>query len=268
LHRRLPLQFADLIVAPSSTARDALLGLGVTRPIEVIPNGVDLKRFRPTLSSDDKQPLRTRLGLDPRGQIILFLGSLIERKGPDLLLRAWPDIVRSHPLAQLVFVGPTRDELGQGLKAGESPAITGAMAAGPDIGKRVVFTGRVTNVEDYLRSADLLAFPSRREGMPNAVLESFACGLAAVMTPFLGLSPELGRPGEEYVLVGPAPEALAAGIINLLSDPRQRQELGRRARRWAENHLDLETSLDRYAALYRRLRDSRGAERREGPKPA
>ena len=254
LNRWLPLQCVDCIVAPSTAVRDALKDLGVSRPIEVIPNGVDLKRFRPLGSPDAKRALRERLGLDPHGEIILFLGAFIARKGPDLLLQAWEQIKRERPQAQLVFVGPSREDLlAEGNVAGRDPM---PCARATSEGQaRILFTGRVANVEDYLQAADLLAFPSQREGMPNAVLEAYASGLAVVMTPFLGLSPELGSPGREYILVERAPQALAEGIVALLSDPGRRERIGRQARTWAEEHLDLERSLDQYAELYRGLRD-------------
>lgn len=256
LSRRLPLQCVDCIVAPSVAVRDALRNLDVTTPIEVIPNGVDLRRFQPLSSLGEKPALRERLGLDPHSEIILFLGAFIKRKGPDLLLRAWEWIQQERPQAQLVFVGPSREDLlAEGNVAGKDSVSYAPETL--DGETRVLFTGRVENVEDYLRAADILAFPSEREGMPNAVLEAYASGLAAVMTPFLGLSPELGRPGEEYVLVERTPQAFAEAVVDLLRDPQRREKLGQQARRWAEEHLDLETSLDRYAELYRRLKKGR-----------
>jgi len=253
LYWRLPFQLVDCVVTASTVGRGALRNLGVTTPIEVIPNGVDLKRFRPLAPADAKRALRERLGLDLEGEVILFLGGLIERKGINVLLQAWATIARRRPQAQLVLVGPTKDDLQQGTQSPGGQDIIGAAINNSGAAERVLLTGRVTNVEDYLQAADLLAFPSRREGMPNAVLEAFACGVATVMTPFLGLSDELGRPGEQYVLVKRKPQALAEAIIALLVHPQRRQHLGQHARRWAERHMDLETTLNRYAGLYRKL---------------
>jgi glycosyltransferase involved in cell wall biosynthesis len=122
----------------------------------------------------------------------------------------------------------------------------------------VTFTGAVDNVEAYLQTADVFVFPSRKEGMPNVVPEAFACGLASILTPFKGLPDEFGRPGEQYVLVERNAEALATAINAILDDPERRRQLGRRGRKWVEEHLDVEISLDRYADLYYELaNDSR-----------
>ena len=109
------------------------------------------------------------------------------------------------------------------------------------------------NVEDYLRASDMFAFPSFREGMPNVVLEAMSSGLPVLMTPFIGLSDELGRAGREYLLADHDPKSIAAVLTELIEDGGLREKLGQQARRWVENNLDIEGSLDRYAALYYEL---------------
>ena len=89
--------------------------------------------------------------------------------------------------------------------------------------------------------------------MPNAVLEAMACGVPCVLTPFEGLSAELGEPGREFLLAAHDSDALAATVLEVLESADQRQKVGQAARSWVERHLDLEVSLDRYAQLYRRL---------------
>ena len=89
--------------------------------------------------------------------------------------------------------------------------------------------------------------------MPNVVPEACACGTAVVLTAFEGLSPEMGRPGETFELVDREPEAIAARVSCLLSDPARRDSFGRSARTWVEQNMDVEQSVDAYADLYRTL---------------
>jgi glycosyltransferase involved in cell wall biosynthesis len=89
--------------------------------------------------------------------------------------------------------------------------------------------------------------------MPNVVLEAMASGVPVVMTPFIGLSEDFGRPGEEYLLAKRNPEALASTMSEVLNDEKFQARLGKRGRDWVERTMDLEKSLDRYAAFYRDL---------------
>jgi len=251
LSRRIPLQFVDYIIAPSIAVRDALWDLGVETPVQVIPNGVDLQRFKPPSTPEEKKNMRKKLGFNLDGPLVLFVGALIKRKGIDLLLEAWRKIKQRCPNSRLVLVGPIPREMAQSFKKREIPSFVIDEMNEKDAG--FVHVGCVSNIEDFYRVADLLVFPSLREGMPNVVLESFASGLPVVMTDFLGLSPELGCPNREYILVDRTPADIANAVISLINSPRRRKEIGSNARRWVERYMDLERVLDQYAEFYRSI---------------
>jgi len=253
IYWRFPFNLVDCVVVSSSAMRRRLEALGVSALIEVIPNGVDLRRFRPLANAEAKARLRAKLGLKPGWEIILAVGPIIPRKGTDVLVEAFVSLCHDYPNAHLVLVGP-RHDLNRETLAGFRQRLQDTIAAA-NARHRVIFTGAVSNVEDYLQAADLLVFPSRREGMPNVVPEAMACGLATILTSFLGLPDEFGHSGEHYVLAERTPQALAATIAALLDDPERRQQLGRQAREWVEKQMDVEKSLDRYASLYRQLAD-------------
>ena len=249
--QRISFNLADDIVVSSTIMRRKLEDTGVSSPIRVIPNGVDLQRFRPIESEDHKASLRRKLGLDPADHIILAIGPIIPRKGTDFLIEAFARLCPDHPSARLVLVGP-RHDLGT-----EGPDPFGRrlqkMIAEANVQDRVIFTGGVSNVEDYLRAADLLVFPSLREGMPNVMPEAMACGLPVISTPFLGLPEEFGTRGVHYVLSNWEIENLAGDISRFLDDSESRQNFGREARRWVEQNLDVTHGLDQYAAFYREV---------------
>ncbi|MGI9628316.1 MAG: glycosyltransferase family 4 protein [Longimicrobiales bacterium] len=258
----LAFRFIDCVVASSTVMRDQLVQNGVKTRIEVIPNGVDLSRFHPVAGPAEKAALRTRLDLPAEGELVVFLGGfLIERKGLDLLADAWSSISNAYPHARLVLVGPHHDSLRP--TEAQAPFLDRIKAslATSGAGDRVIMTGHVENVEDYLAAADVFVFPSRREGMPNVVAEAYASGAPTVMAPFLGMPKEFGEPGREYIAVDHSVPQIAAAVEALLGDPGRRNELARAGRDWVERTLGVERSLDRYAGLYRDLSADAGGSR-------
>jgi glycosyltransferase involved in cell wall biosynthesis len=241
----------DCIITNSRTNRDRLVRLGVESRIEVILNGVELKNYFPAADNAEKAMLRSRLSCPPGGKMIVSVGAVHPRKGTDLLLQAWPQIAQEMPDAHLFLIGMRHDRNNPKLKKfGQSvEAWIGASGAAD----RIHFTGYVTNVADYLKAADLFLFPSRIEGMPNAMLEAMACGVPVVTCPFTGFSADLGKPDEQFVLVNHLPEAIAQAVVAVLNDNRLQQRLSRNARSWVVQTMDMEKTLDRYAMLYREM---------------
>ena len=70
--------------------------------VQLVPQGVDIDRFRPV---DDRMSIRRELGLPTVGPLLTFVGSLVHRKGLDVLVDAWCDVHRAHPAARLLLVG-------------------------------------------------------------------------------------------------------------------------------------------------------------------
>jgi glycosyltransferase involved in cell wall biosynthesis len=243
----------DCVVASSTVVRESLRAIGVTTRIEVIPNGVDTRTFAPPASPQARRAVAEQLGLDPDAEIVLYVGGLIPRKGIDVLVEAWAKIARCRPRAFLVLVGPDPQQLwGEGESSGFLAQIRASLAAS-GAKERVVFTGLRDNVAPYYQAADVFAFPSRREGMGNVVLEAMSSGVPCVLAPFAGLPDDFGHPGEQYLLVERTPDAFADAICTLLDDPDRHMQFGHQARQWAEEQLGVAHSLDKYAALYREL---------------
>jgi glycosyltransferase involved in cell wall biosynthesis len=247
----------NLIVANSQSVAQRMTQLGITsNRIATIPNGVDLARFRPVSSPEEKSALRQKLGLKADMEIILFVGYIIPRKGVDLLLGAWSKIAQARDKAYLVLVGPYEKKNREENAAQTPPTFFSEMekiiqaSAAPE---RIFLTGEVINVDDYLRAADVFVFPSRQEGSPNALLEAMASGSSCVVTPFKGLSPEMGTAGKDFLLASFTTESIAENTIRLLSDQAQDRHIGQSACQFAKDHFDVEHSLDQYAQMYRNL---------------
>ncbi|RMF29656.1 MAG: glycosyltransferase [Chloroflexi bacterium] len=117
----------------------------------------------------------------------------------------------------------------------------------------VRFVGMVADPTPYLQAADLFVFPSRQEGMPNALLEAMACGLPFVATR-LGCIEEMA-PSEQHPFLVPTDdvEALTEAITSLARDADTRRELGIAVRRTVEMRFSLNAVADQYLTLYRQL---------------
>lgn len=154
---------ADLVFCYTSTDRERLRDLGVRAPIAVVANGIDAERFSP------RGPVSDRIPAD--GPVVLFVGRLVEGKRPVAALEAVARLREGRPSATLTVVGdgPLRADL-------ES------LARDLGVESSVRFLGSVTYDEmpAIYRGADVLALPSRTEGVPRTVLEAIAAGVPVV----------------------------------------------------------------------------------------
>jgi glycosyltransferase involved in cell wall biosynthesis len=109
-------------------------------------------------------------------------------------------------------------------------------------GDTVRFAGLVSDPERYVRAADILAFPSRKEGLPNALIEAQASGLPAVASRLPGCTTDVVEDGETGLLV----------------EPGEAQKLAAAARGRALERFNLDAVADAYRGLYGELPPRRG----------
>lgn len=226
--------------------------------IQVIGNGVDCDRFAPP-DLEVKRAARARLGLSADAPVVLSVGSVIPRKGMDLLVKSWPQVLQTFPQAKLVIAGSVGRRTTFMDKAATLDAYTAEVMAMidalPDPGS-VILSGReVEEVTDYYQAADMFAFASEREGLPNVVLEAMACGLPCLLAPFDGFplpGEEFGFPDQHFVPCEHSPASIAAGIAGLLDSESKRIKLGKQARQQMILEQSLPMVLNHWARTYRR----------------
>ena len=183
--------------------------------------------------------------------MITTVGGIMPRKGSHLLLEAWAQLAVEFPHVHLVLVGPRKDLEQPGLKNFRNQLRKSVSTSGAP--ERVHFTGLCKNVEEYQRASDIFVLPSEREGMPNSVLEAMASRVAVIVTPFKGLSHDLGTPGTHFLLCDRNVTDLASALRLLLKNPAQRSKFAAQGYQWIRENMNIERSLDRYAALYHEL---------------
>jgi glycosyltransferase involved in cell wall biosynthesis len=204
------------------------------------PNGVDTALFSP--GSRD-EALAASLGLSDE-PVITFVGEARQKKGLTILLLAFAQVCARHSSRpRLLLVG--------GVRKDDEPILDVFRRQNPRLAVRVVPNVAHRELPAYYRLADVLAFPSLRDGMPNALLEGMACERAAIASNVGGMSDVL-RDGDNGILV-PAGDvnALADAISSLLADPSRRAQLGRAGRATVESDFTPERELQLNLDIYR-----------------
>ncbi len=231
------LSAADGIVALSSELADAAVAMGAApERVTVLHNGVDSERFRP----EDRAEARERLGLPAGDRIVLFVGSLLPVKGPDVLLSAFGELLSAF--------GELADPQVRLVVAGDGPWAASLRRQATDLGiaDRLSMIGHVphTDLPALYSAADLLCVPSRSEGCPNVVLESLACGTPVVGSQ-VGAIPDLVTSDCGAVVPPDDPAALCAGLRQALDASWDRTQVRARAEgmTWADNARKLHAVL-------------------------
>ena len=231
-------RWTDAIVCVSETERDQGARAGVAGTWAIVPNGVDLAAFAPR----DQHEARQALG-EASGPLVVCVGRLSRQKGQDVLLRAWREVVESVPEARLVLVGGGPDE--DGLKATAPEGVS--------------FAGVSEEVSRWLAAADVVAVPSRWEGMSLSMLEALAAGRSVVTTDVPGAR-EAVAPDAGAIVPVEDPGALAAALVKRLEDHDLCEAEGRAARAIAEERFSLALSGERMLEVYRDVFARRSAQ--------
>ncbi len=234
VRRRLIVEAANQsggMITRSGKLAELLGDAGVAKEkLHPIYNGVDLETFCP----GNREEARRQLGLPLDAKIVLFVGNFYEVKNPLLLVRAHAALCQLEPdrKIQLVMIG-----------AGHLSREARREADAGSFGNAVSLAGRrqPEEIARFMQAADLLCVPSDNEGVPNVILEAFACGLPVVSTRVGGIHEVLtenflGRLVEKQNLPG-----LVSALQLALSNPAESSLI--------RNHA-LQFSWERTAAAY------------------
>ncbi|MFB7614162.1 glycosyltransferase [Kitasatospora sp. NPDC056181] len=232
-------RWAHRLLCVSVQERADGVAAGLHADWAVVPNGVDVRHYAPA----ERRSARIALGLDLDAPLAVCVGRLCRQKGQDVLLAAWPEVLRRVPQARLALVGGGPD--------GAVLADTVRESAEPS---RVRLAGDVPDPRPWLAAADLVVLPSRWEGMALAPLEAMAMGRPVLLTDVPGAR-ECLPPAERKQAVVPPEDAgaLATRMAEALSDPIECERRGVRLRDHAAARHDVRSVVEQVDALYRDL---------------
>ena len=221
---------ASAVVANSRGLRQLATTFDSHFEIPVIPNGIDLDTYKSA-------------GRDWSFPRLLSAGRIVHQKGLDLAMRA---------------LGGLKELNWEWRIAGDGPQMSGLQSLAKELGvdDRVHFLGWQSR-EQLMKcygQANVFLFPSRHEGMPNAMLEAMASGLPVIASCIAG-NEELVIDGETGFLVPSEDvQVLQSALKKLLSDPALREKMGRASRQHVEANYSWESTAQQYALLLEKVK--------------
>jgi glycosyltransferase involved in cell wall biosynthesis len=205
--------------------------------ITIVPNGVDIEKFKPVDSTAAKQ----QLGLSPE-PTVLFMGSLIPRKGLPHLVEAAKKVVKQQENTKFVIIGtgPLRGQIEESVAA--------AGLAG-----NFVFLGNLkeNQLATAYNAADVFVLPSIQEGQGIVLLEAQACGKPVVAFGVGGVNEAVRQKETGFLLDLGDTEGFADRLLELLGDAALRKKMGAAGRRFIAENYTWDICAQRMLGIYR-----------------
>lgn len=227
----------DLVISPSAGMAGVLRSLGVNCPIEIVPNGVELKRFRQ--ACDD---CRAEFGFTANDILLVYSGRLAPEKNLGFLLHAFAGTTEAVDNLHLIVLGSGPEEETLKMRAAEL-----------GITHQVHFTGLIeyNDIPRYLAMCDLFVTASVTEVHPLSVIEAMATGLPVVGVRSVGVGDTV-EDGVTGFLSNNDQAAYAAKLTRLCIEKTMRKKMGAAARKASEKFAiehTTKTMLDHYEQL-------------------
>lgn len=234
----------DRFINVSSSERQACLALGLLDAERslVVCNGIDWQSF--DALTVDARRVKADLGFDPGDVIVGQIAKFDVQKAQDDLAAAIPLVIEKCPSAKFLFVGD----------GALRPQIE-AQVRRLGVDRQVVFTGYRDDVARLLKAMDVIALPSRWEGLPLVLLEAMACRKPIVASRVTGNIDVVVDGVTGFLVPSGAPQALAERIVLLLQDAHLCDELGRRGRERVEQEFSLAQMVAHMRSVYQDLLD-------------
>jgi glycosyltransferase involved in cell wall biosynthesis len=234
------LGIADILVAVSTgTQRQAEReGVKLER-IAVIPNGItpiDLELV-------NRSNARKQAGMTNGDLYLLSVGRLVYQKGHEFLIHAMPNVLRQYPSMKVGICGEgvLRSQLEEQISK-------------LDLSDSVKLLGQWDDVSQFLALTDIFVLPSRWEGLPIALLEAMSVGLPVIATRVEGVEDVVEDQVHGLLVPVEDSEALAKAILQLINDPKQRNEMGMAASLRVKQLYTVNHMCEEYLKIIKKLR--------------
>ncbi|MBW8708272.1 MAG: glycosyltransferase [Alphaproteobacteria bacterium] len=207
----------------------------------LIPQGV---RLPPPAEFDLRMATRESLGVASDDIVLLYLGSICERKGVDQLVRTFAELAAKRPALRLVLVGPVLEE--------DYWAAINQQIESRNLADRITHIDFDPSPARYYAAADIFVFASIDEGFGNVLLEAMSHGLPVVSRYLDGVTEAFIEHGESGFLFSRA-DMFAKSLLALIDDVDFRQRVGQIARQTVRAKYDIVDIATRYSGLYQEL---------------
>lgn len=235
-------RLVDKVNACSRFSADAVEKLEGFPLCEVILNGISIDQFPARGGAADQFSLRGKLGLPLNDPLVACVARLHPIKDHLTLLKAWIEVLKTHPNAKLLLVGE-----------GEERNNLEAFCQTHGIEASVKFLGVHRNVQDFLMCIDVFALTSLTEASPLTLLEAMSCGCPSVVTNVGGNSEHITDGVEAFLAPRGDAMKIAECLSRLLSDRGMRESMGKAAREKVIKDFTIERCFEQYKQLYSSL---------------
>lgn len=241
------------VIAPSMKVYDLLKDYGVTKPIKVIPTGIELFRFnKENQTQEDLLRLKERLGIKRDAPVILFIGRIAREKSIDIVLRQIPKVLRAIPDAKYLIVG-------DGQTVGDLKALAKELG----IENSVVFAGEQPweKIGMFYRLGDAFVSPSVTETQGLTIIEAMASDVPVVAKKDKNIEGLIDNRFNGMVFN--SENELADILIELLSDKGLSQSIVSNAQKTVEQYSS-EIFAQNVEAVYKEVLESRSKSAKKG----
>ncbi len=217
--------------------------------IEIIYPGVDTHKFTPT-DSQQKNLLRTELGIENSNFVLFTARNLVPRMGLDDLIIAFSSLANKKSNLKLFIAGG-------GFLEKDLMIISSRL----NLESKIKFLGGLAEDElvKYYQSADLFILPTRfLEGFGIATIEALACGLPVLATPVGGTIEVLGKFDKNLLFSDSNAESMASKILEFIETKTDRRILAKHCRDFVLENYSLEKFSDHTGKFYRTISEKHG----------
>jgi glycosyltransferase involved in cell wall biosynthesis len=224
---------ASTIIFTSTGEMQETLPLNIKAPIAIIPHGIDNIFLR---GNEPENSFRFKYLNNHKGPILLYLGRLNAKKGLDILIESFANVLKVIPDARLVIVG------GWDPPSYKSKILN--IVSNFSLNEKILFTGPLFGEEKYSAfiAADVFVLPSIAENFCTSMFEAMKCGLPVIISENLNLSHEV-KEAKAGIVVKRDSDSFAQAIIDFFRGNMVRSELSENGLKFASSYTWEKTGL-------------------------
>lgn len=239
----------DYLVGVSDALYQAIKQVCPRKAVQ-ITYGIQDDLFVP-LPRQEKEQFRRAQGVRNSDVVFCFVGLVVHRKGFDLISEVFPEIVHEFPNSVFWCAGPKSHNESKHIHDDE---VEGYIHSLSDVSERVKFWGNIADrqyLAKIIGAADVLLFPTRKEGFGLAPVEAMSCGVPPIIARIPGVTDLACIHGESGIYITPENrEELKQAMRLLASDKELRERMGKKARERVAQTFSWRQHVEKWEHLY------------------